>query len=65
MLAQGDFFGKRSLIDGASRKATVVAETDLVALKLMRQISLDLLRAEPTMCRALVESLVARGTLAS
>ena len=60
MLAQGDFFGELSLIDGASRNATVVAETDLVALKLTRQIFLDLLDAEPTVCRALVESLVGR-----
>ena len=55
MLAQGDFFGELSLIDGASRNATVVAETDLVALKLTRQTFLDLLDAEPTVCRALVD----------
>ena len=60
MLAQGDFFGELSLIDGASRNATVVAETDLVALKLTRQTFLELLDAEPTVCRALVESLVER-----
>jgi CRP/FNR family cyclic AMP-dependent transcriptional regulator len=60
ILAQGDFFGDLSLIDGASRNATVVAETDLIALKLTRQSFLDLLDAEPTVCRALVESLVER-----
>jgi CRP/FNR family transcriptional regulator, cyclic AMP receptor protein len=60
MLAEGDFFGELSLIDGASRNATVVAETDLIALKLTRQTFLDLLDAEPTVCRALVESLVER-----
>jgi CRP/FNR family transcriptional regulator, cyclic AMP receptor protein len=60
MLAEGDFFGELSLIDGASRNATVVAETDLIVLKLTRQTFLDLLDAEPTVCRALVESLVAR-----
>jgi CRP/FNR family transcriptional regulator, cyclic AMP receptor protein len=60
MLAQGDFFGELSLLDGASRNATVVAETDLIALKLTRQTFLDLLDAEPTVCRALVESLVER-----
>jgi CRP/FNR family cyclic AMP-dependent transcriptional regulator len=60
ILAQGDFFGDLSLIDGASRNATVVAETDLIALKLKRQTFLDLLDAEPTVCRALVESLVER-----
>jgi len=60
ILAQGDFFGDLSLIDGASRNATVVAETDLIALKLKRQTFLDLLEAEPTVCRALVESLVER-----
>ena len=60
ILAQGDFFGDLSLIDGASRNATVVAETDLIALKLTRQTFLDLLDAEPTVCRALVESLVER-----
>ena len=60
MLAQGDFFGELSLIDGASRNATVVAETDLIALKLTRQTFLDLLDSEPTVCRALVESLVER-----
>ena len=60
MLAEGDFFGELSLIDGASRNATVVAETDLIVLKLPRQTFLDLLDAEPTVCRALVESLVER-----
>lgn len=60
ILAAGDFFGDLSLIDGASRNATVVAETDLIALKLTRQTFLDLLDAEPTVCRALVESLVER-----
>jgi len=60
MLAEGDFFGELSLIDGASRNATVVAETDLIVLKLPRQTFLDLLDAEPTVCRALVESLVDR-----
>ncbi len=48
------------MIDGASRNATVVAETDVIALKLTRQPFLDLLDAEPTVCRALVEPLVAR-----
>ena len=60
ILAHGDFFGDLSLIDGASRNATVVAETDLIALKLTRQTFLALLDTEPTVCRALVESLVER-----
>jgi CRP/FNR family cyclic AMP-dependent transcriptional regulator len=60
MLAVGDFFGELSLIDGTSRNATVVAETDLIVLKLTRQTFLDLLDAEPTVCRALVDSLVER-----
>jgi len=60
ILGHGDFFGDLSLIDGADRNATVVAETDLIALKLTRQTFLDLLDAEPTVCRALVESLVER-----
>jgi CRP/FNR family transcriptional regulator, cyclic AMP receptor protein len=60
ILAEGDCFGDLSLIDGASRNATVVAETDLIALKLTRQTFLDLLDAEPTVCRALVDSLVDR-----
>jgi CRP-like cAMP-binding protein len=60
ILAHGDFFGDLSLVDGASRNATVVAETDLIALKLTRQTFLDLLDAEPTVCRALVDSLVER-----
>jgi CRP-like cAMP-binding protein len=61
ILDHGDFFGDLSLIDGASRNATVVAETDLIALKLTRQTFLELLDAEPTVCRALVESLVERN----
>ena len=60
ILGHGDFFGDLSLIDGAERNATVIAETDLIALKLTRQTFLDLLDAEPTVCRALVESLVER-----
>jgi CRP-like cAMP-binding protein len=59
-LAHGDCFGDLSLIDGADRNATVVAETDVVALKLTRQTFLDLLDTEPTVCRALVDSLVER-----
>jgi len=60
ILAQGEFFGELSLIDGASRNATVVAETDVIAFKLTRQAFLHLLDAEPTVCRALVDSLVER-----
>ena len=60
ILAHGDFFGDLSLIDGAVRNATVVAETDVIALRLTRQTFLDLLDAEPTVCRALVDSLVER-----
>ena len=59
-LAHGDFFGDLSLIDGASRNATVVAETEVIALKLTRQTFLELLDTEPTVCRALVDSLVER-----
>jgi CRP-like cAMP-binding protein len=60
ILAHGDCFGDLSLIDGAARNATVAAETDVIALKLPRRAFLELLDAEPTVCRALVDSLVAR-----
>jgi CRP/FNR family cyclic AMP-dependent transcriptional regulator len=60
ILAHGDFFGDLSLIDGASRNATVVAETEVIALRVTRQTFLDLLDTEPTVCRAMVESLVER-----
>ena len=38
----------------------MVAETDLIALKLTRRTFLGLLDTEPTVCRARVESLVER-----
>lgn len=59
MIGSGDYFGELGLIDGTSRNATVVAEDDVVAVKIKRQTFLDLLDHEPTVCRALVESLVA------
>jgi ATP-binding cassette subfamily B protein len=58
-IESGDYFGELGLIDGTSRNATVVAEDDVVAVKIKRQTFLDLLDHEPTVCRALIESLVA------
>jgi CRP/FNR family transcriptional regulator, cyclic AMP receptor protein len=58
-IGRGDYFGQLGLIDGVSRNATVVSEDDVVAVKIRRQTFLDLLDHEPTVCRALVETLVA------
>jgi CRP/FNR family transcriptional regulator, cyclic AMP receptor protein len=59
-LEAGDFFGEMSLIDGEPRSATVMATTEVHAMKLPRGAFLRVLQQEPRMAMALLEALAAR-----
>jgi CRP-like cAMP-binding protein len=59
-LGPGDFFGEMGLIDGEPRSATIVATTELHAMKLARSPFMKLLRQEPQVALALLAELAAR-----
>jgi CRP/FNR family cyclic AMP-dependent transcriptional regulator len=59
-LEAGDFFGEMSLIDGEPRSATVMATTEIHAMKLPRAAFLRVLQREPRMAMTLLEALAAR-----
>lgn len=52
-------FGELALIDGGSRAATVIAESDVRVRYLHRQVVLDLVRREPAVAIALMQTLAA------
>jgi CRP-like cAMP-binding protein len=56
-LGAGDFFGELALLDGGPRTASVVAETDLVAVRLPRTAFRQMLKAEPDVAVKLLEKL--------
>jgi CRP/FNR family transcriptional regulator, cyclic AMP receptor protein len=56
----GDFCGELGLLDGSPRSASVIAETDVVAVKLPRKEFLDLVDHRPEIARALLSDLAAR-----
>jgi CRP-like cAMP-binding protein len=47
-MGPGDFFGEVALLDGATRTASVVAETPLVTVRIYRRAFLKVLESEPT-----------------
>jgi CRP-like cAMP-binding protein len=59
-LGAGDFFGEMALLDGAPRSAGVVAEGEVLALSIGRPEFAKLLRAEPALSLALLQTLAAR-----
>jgi CRP-like cAMP-binding protein len=59
-LGPGDFFGEMGLIDGEPRSATVVATTELHAMKLARRPFMKLLEQEPRVAIKLLAELAAR-----
>ncbi len=59
-LGNGDHFGEMALIDRGMRSATVVAETDLTALRIGHAAFLKLIRNEPGIALLLLQSLSGR-----
>jgi CRP/FNR family cyclic AMP-dependent transcriptional regulator len=59
-IGPGAYFGEMTLIDGAPRSATIVAETETTCLMLTRKRFAKVLRGEPTVAFALLRTLAAR-----
>jgi CRP-like cAMP-binding protein len=59
-LGAGDFCGELALLDGSPRSASVLAETDIVAVRLPRKEFLDLVDRRPEIARALLADLATR-----
>jgi CRP-like cAMP-binding protein len=59
-LRAGDFCGELGLLDGSPRSANVIADTDVVAVRLPRKEFLDLLDHRPEIARALLADMAAR-----
>ena len=59
-LGLGDFFGEMALLDGRPRSASVVAETPLVTVRLMRAEFNKELDTSPTIARGILAELAAR-----
>ncbi|HEX5250175.1 MAG TPA: cyclic nucleotide-binding domain-containing protein [Gaiellales bacterium] len=59
-LGPGDFCGEMGLLDGSTRSASILAETDVTAVKLPRKEFLDLVDRHAEIARALLADLAAR-----
>jgi len=59
-LGAGDFCGELALLDGSPRSASVLAETEVAAVRLPRKEFLDLVDRRPEIARALLADLAAR-----
>jgi CRP/FNR family cyclic AMP-dependent transcriptional regulator len=59
-LGGGDFCGELGLLDGSPRSASVMAKTDVLAVRLPRKEFLDLVDHRPEIARALLADLAAR-----
>jgi CRP/FNR family transcriptional regulator, cyclic AMP receptor protein len=59
-LVAGDGFGEMALLDGEPRSASVIAETDVAALRIAADPFRALLRREPAIALALLRTLSAR-----
>ena len=59
-IGPGAYFGEMSLLDGGERSATVVADSDVVCLRLSRAPFLKMLKSEPEIAVALLRELSRR-----
>jgi CRP-like cAMP-binding protein len=59
-LGPGDFFGEMALLDGGPRSATVVADGDVVALRLSRSAFRKMVAREPSLSLTIMAELAAR-----
>jgi CRP/FNR family transcriptional regulator, cyclic AMP receptor protein len=59
-LGPGDSFGEMALLDGGERSATVVAQSDVLCLRLGRAPFTKMLKHEPDIALALLEELTRR-----
>ena len=60
VMAVGDFFGEMSLLDGAPRSASVVAESEVLLMVIPRTAFLKLLESEPKITIAILGTLSQR-----
>ena len=60
LMDQGEFFGEMSLLDGAPRSATVIADTDVTLMVVPRPAFLKLLQSEPKITIAILGTLSQR-----
>jgi CRP-like cAMP-binding protein len=59
-LGPGDFFGELSLLDGARRSATVIADTDMVVVVFDKKEFHQLIETSPSIAVKLLEAMAAR-----
>ena len=59
-LQAGDCFGEMSLLTGARRSATVIAQTDCHVIEIEKEVMAELLQGQPELLRQLSELLARR-----
>lgn len=59
-IGPGAYFGEMSLIDGSDRSATVVADTEMLCLRISRTPFLKMLKGEPELAIAMLKEFAGR-----